>query len=170
MRSEIVNMTDYRGPEYTFYRLNWEFDENINYCLSRTKVPTSVVLLRKDESYNSMLGTFQTVIHFVEFYDTKHKLLNITFDPNSDKYDIGEEREERDNAKYFINCKNHPSRVRPQPVTCHDYPEIGDGLGFGSESRSVSGSSMSTFVSLIRIDLNLKNDFSFICFSLLSLL
>ena len=162
-------MTDYRGPEYTFYRLNWEFDKNINYCELGSQIPTSVVLLRKDEYYNSKLGTFQTVIHFVEFYDTKHRLLNIIFDPDSDKFFIREEREERDNAKYFINCKNHPSRVRPQPVTCHDYPEIEGGLvlGISSESRSVSGSSMSIFVRLIRIDLNLKIDFSFICFSLL---
>ena len=173
MRSKRHEYQDFKGnADFKFYRLDWFFDENIDYCDELSVAPTAVTSLRMEEIFTDNRDHNKQEIYFLEFYGLKHKLMKISFDAKfgTDKYVIKEESggQELDNAETFLNCKSHPISSNPMPIPCMDYPEeVKDGIpkqgGSLFESRD-SDKSISLPVTKIGFKLT-QNLFSFYYFS-----
>lgn len=136
MRTSRRQYIDHNNEEL-FYRLDWHFDENIDFCSQLDVLPSAVTFVGKEETSEWVetkeLGLTKeniVVVHFIEFYGLKHKLMKIVFGSRdrSDKYMVDEDDSAReiDNAESMFNCKNHPAAVPHNLTDCQQDYEFAD--------------------------------------------
>ena len=129
MRSDRHEYKDFKDKKnFNFYRLDWFFDENIDFCDEIFEEPTAVVLLRSRDTFNSFRDDYIFEVYFIEFYGLKHKFMKITFKSSSEKYSVEKRTVGHDSTNEFDNidvlhCKPHPTEINPEPIPCMDYPQ-----------------------------------------------
>ena len=110
-----------RGSEldFEFWQMEWQFNQNYRFCRRlRRKVRSAslVYALRGQNDFNGF--------RFVEFYETDHRLLEITFPNDSDYFEIiGEENGKFIPNNVLLNCER-PPKVSKEALNIECPPDV----------------------------------------------
>ena len=112
----------YRSLDYDYWRINWEFDEENNYC---TKTRTEIFGVT--ELYQYIGQDNSIAFKFIEFIETQHRILELVFHNQSNVFEIiGEDiYDMTDNIK-LLNCGHRPTAPTDPPpiIDCRENPKL----------------------------------------------
>ena len=99
-----------------FWKMDWNFDQTNQFCSNvGGKVWATTNL------YEYPYKTDYIAFKFIEFYDTKHKILEMVFENSSDAFEIrgGDESDLRPNT-HLMNCGAIPKNISERLSDCRE--------------------------------------------------